>query len=50
MTKGLFHVFSSGIADNAKDYLRFSVPAGIGVLLAQARSMTKLNLPKAAAR
>jgi hypothetical protein len=38
------------IADNAKDYLRFSDPEGIGALVAQARRVTKLNLPKAAAR
>jgi hypothetical protein len=38
------------VIDNAKDYLRFSDPEGIGALVAQARRVTKLNLPKAAAR
>jgi hypothetical protein len=40
----------TSLSHNVKDYLRFSVPAGIGALVALARRVTKLNLPQAAAR
>jgi hypothetical protein len=40
----------TSLSHNAKDYLRFSDPEGIGALVALARRVTKLNLPKAGAR